>query len=206
MMGEQNVKGPLLIGTTGHRDLIDEPELISSLDEALGRILDQFSPQKVIVLSPLAEGADRLIFQRVKELRSDAVLHVILPLEIDDYIEDFLSDRSKIEFIELLEEAETIDIITTSRKIRKKQDTFSDEGPGPDLLREISYEACGHLMVDMCSILVALWDGQKARGRGGTGEVVNYARNRQRPIIWVNVKDDHRINYERLDIGSLDNL
>jgi hypothetical protein len=40
--------------------------------------------------------------------------------------------------------------------------------------------------VDRSSVLVAVWDGQPARGLGGTADVVAYARQRGVPmeVIW----------------------
>ena len=41
-------------------------------------------------------------------------------------------------------------------------------------------------MVDTSRVLVAVWDGQSARGLGGTADVVAYARERGKPVtvIW----------------------
>src|SRR5439155_12740709 len=38
---------------------------------------------------------------------------------------------------------------------------------------------------DRCDVLIALWDGQPARGRGGTAEVVALARRVGRPLICI---------------------
>ena len=48
------------------------------------------------------------------------------------------------------------------------------------------YIAWGHTGVDRSSVLVAVWDGQPARGLGGTADVVAYARQRGVPmeVIW----------------------
>jgi hypothetical protein len=44
----------------------------------------------------------------------------------------------------------------------------------------------GRAVVDNSSLLVAVWDGQPARGLGGTADVVAYARQRSIPVtvIW----------------------
>ena len=46
--------------------------------------------------------------------------------------------------------------------------------------------AASRLMVDAADELFAVWDGQPARGHGGTGDVVAYARERGKPVhvIW----------------------
>jgi hypothetical protein len=38
-------------------------------------------------------------------------------------------------------------------------------------------------------VLVALWDGQPSRGKGGTAEIVEYARKRKRPILIISTTD-----------------
>jgi hypothetical protein len=49
-----------------------------------------------------------------------------------------------------------------------------------------SYMAASRLMVDAADELFAVWDGQPARGHGGTADVVAYARERGKPVhvIW----------------------
>jgi hypothetical protein len=34
-------------------------------------------------------------------------------------------------------------------------------------------------------VLIALWDGQPSRGKGGTAEIVAYARQRGIPVVWI---------------------
>jgi hypothetical protein len=49
-----------------------------------------------------------------------------------------------------------------------------------------SYMQASRLMVDRADVLWAVWDGQAARGYGGTADVVAYARKRAVPVkvIW----------------------
>lgn len=49
-----------------------------------------------------------------------------------------------------------------------------------------SHMAAGRLMIDSADALYAVWDGQPARGYGGTADVVAYAREHDVPvhIIW----------------------
>jgi hypothetical protein len=51
---------------------------------------------------------------------------------------------------------------------------------------EEAYSAAGRYIVDHADRLVAVWDGAPARGRGGTGEVVEYARGAGVPVtvLW----------------------
>jgi hypothetical protein len=40
--------------------------------------------------------------------------------------------------------------------------------------------------VSECDVLLALWDGEPARGKGGTADVIAYARALHRPVIIIN--------------------
>jgi hypothetical protein len=83
---------------------------------------------------------------------------VILPLDVDDYVDDF--GESVGEFGELLEAAAEVEVVA------------------PAATREAAYEAAGRAVVDGSDVLLALWDGEVSRGQGGTAEVVEYARAR----------------------------
>lgn len=51
---------------------------------------------------------------------------------------------------------------------------------------EEAFFAAGRTVVDECDLLVAIWDGQPARGHGGTADVVAYATEQGRPVrvVW----------------------
>jgi hypothetical protein len=51
---------------------------------------------------------------------------------------------------------------------------------------EEAFLAAGKRVVDLCEVLVAVWDGKEARGLGGTADVVAYAQASEREvrIIW----------------------
>src|SRR4051794_19552955 len=103
---------PLVIGVTGHRDLreIDVPELerqVASLIMTLrADYLGNDSEVPIIILSSLAEGADRLV-ARVG-LAHGARLIAPLPLPVDEYRRDFdpgIVPGNVSEFDDLLERA-----------------------------------------------------------------------------------------------------
>jgi len=50
---------------------------------------------------------------------------------------------------------------------------------------EDAYLAAGRWIVDHSDRLVAVWDGCPARGRGGTGDIVEYARSTGVPVAVV---------------------
>ena len=48
-----------------------------------------------------------------------------------------------------------------------------------------AYLECGTRIVDECDVLIAVWNGAPAGGPGGTGDLIAYAHNLGRPLIWI---------------------
>jgi hypothetical protein len=48
---------------------------------------------------------------------------------------------------------------------------------------ESGFLAAGKYIVERTDLLFAVWDGEKSRGRGGTADIVEYARDRSKRII-----------------------
>ena len=146
------------IGVTGHRHLAD-PDAVS---DAVDAVLDEVCPighrDPVEVISGLAEGADRLVTDRVLA-RPPSTVHAVLPLPAADYRNDFPDTASA--FDAYLADACAVDVARTG---------------GGD--RDEAYEVAGRWMVDLSDVVIAVWDGQQAAGRGGTAEIVEYARTR----------------------------
>ena len=161
----------LRIGVTGHRVLPESPGLADQITRAIERIRSLVpaggvTPIQFAVLSPLAEGADRLVADVVLAL-PDAVLEAVLPLAQQDYQNDFTTAESRRRFSELLAGAARI-----------------VELPATET-REEAYEQAGQYVVEQSDVLLAVWDGHAAQGQGGTAEVVAWARDRGAPVFWV---------------------
>jgi SMODS and SLOG-associating 2TM effector domain 1 len=178
--GQGRIGLTVRVGVTGHRHLKNVEVLSATLEEALDRLvaaLDvEASPNTTVnlhVLSALAEGADRLVAEAL--IARGANLEVVLPLEPQDYASDFHSLESQAEFARLRGKAERETVMV----------------PAPD--RKEAYFACGKQIVDRSDVLVALWDGQRARGKGGTGDIVAYAQERHVPIIWLSTEGHRRV-------------
>lgn len=154
------------IGVTGHRSLVDVDRLTEGVDRALEHIAQTFPDQPMTIYSPLAEGGDRFVVKRAVE-KYNARVVVPLPLAVEEYKKDFSSEISKNEFEHLLAAADQVVQLPT-------QST-----------REQAYLAAGLYVLDHCDVLIALWDGQKARGKGGVGDIVAEAQHRKLSILWV---------------------
>jgi hypothetical protein len=151
-----------VIGVSGHREFRDEELVSRGVDSALDRIAPDRAGDLTIV-SPLAEGADRLVVKRAWA-RGPAGLIAPLPLERNDYLEDFPSPESKAEFLAMLARADRVVTLPAA---------------------ESRYTAVGHWVLDHSEVLLALWDGKPAESDAGTGAVVSLARARRMPIAWV---------------------
>ena len=52
-------------------------------------------------------------------------------------------------------------------------------------MRRDAYANAGRYVVDHCDLLIAVWNGEPSRERGGTAEIVQYALKQNRPILRV---------------------
>lgn len=179
--GDGRIPFTFRIGVTGHRELDKPEDLRQPVREAIARLLTLVAVEPgaglaLVVVSALAEGADRLVAEEVLADK-DARLEAVLPLDAEDYTEDFKTEESKEEFRCLLARA-------------------SDRWEAPaGLEREDAYERAGRYVVDRCDVLIAVWDGERSKGRGGTAEIVAYAQEQGVPIAWVHTAGSSPISY-----------
>ncbi|TQK43583.1 hypothetical protein FBY35_5052 [Streptomyces sp. SLBN-118] len=149
------------IGVTGHRGI--PPEAYGHIRAGMRAVLcgHQGSME---ALSSLAAGADQL-FADVA-LDCGAELTVVIPS--GDYEDGFTAPGELARFQHLRGLA--------SREIQLAFPYSTDE----------AYYAAGAYIADNCDRLLAVWDGHPARGLGGTGDIVRYARDRGKPVtvIW----------------------
>lgn len=157
------------IGVTGHRTVADPVAVSNAVETALQHIEMRAAGQPLVVLSALAEGADRLVAERVLA-RPGSRLIVPLPLARSDYRNDFTTAQSRHEFQSLLDRADEIIELPKART------------------RSAAYRAAGIYVLDHSDVLVALWDGRPGRGRSGTAGIVHAARRRGHPLIWVHTE------------------
>src|SRR3954453_19500887 len=99
-------RAPLIFGISGHRDLVesDLPELRRQLDTVFAAFCAAPPHHRFELLSPLAEGADRLAAEVA--LARGISLRVPMPMAQGDYEKDFPDRESLEEFRKLLDVAE----------------------------------------------------------------------------------------------------
>ena len=170
----------LALGVTGHRpDLIGGEgarlearlaQLIDELHAALGRIATDdaalFAPDvpRMHLVTPLAEGADQLA--ATVALAKGCAIEAVLPFARATYEHDFAEGVPRDRFNQLLAAARTV-----------------LELPGERAAPLAAYVMAGRATIAHCDLLIAIWDGELPRGRGGTGEVVQIALLEGTPIF-----------------------
>ncbi len=172
----------IVIGVTGHRRLKNETllaaEVAAVLEKIKGALPAEVRDSAVFrILSPLAEGADRLVARIVME-SAGGRLDVVLPMEKEEYAADFKKPGSREEFERLLAEA------SSSRQL-------ASAGSRAD-----AYGRAGRYVVDHCDVLIAVWDGGAGDGEGGTAEIVEYARKIRCPLFWIRAGDRIKTAFE----------
>jgi hypothetical protein len=159
---------PLVVAVTGHRDL--HPTEIPAIREKVRRFLcdlrDAFPGRIVAVMSPLAEGADRVVAEEAITLRMP--LHVPLPMPRDLYVRDFATPESVAHFDALCAAAtEVYDLpLVPGNTVA----LIGEQGPG----RARQYAQAGVFLCAHCHVLLALWDGKVSDQLGGTSQVVRF--------------------------------
>jgi hypothetical protein len=134
-------------------------------------------PPIMTLISSLAEGADRIAARAA--LEAGFALDVVLPCPAPIYAETFVDDASREEFASLSARARATLILPLA----------GDSAAPLDERLPATFEAAGLTTLAQSDILVAVWDGKPAEGRGGTGQVVEEAARRGAPIVVVDPKD-----------------
>jgi hypothetical protein len=159
---------PLVIGVTGHRDLKPEeiPGIRQRVRELFMDLRERFPSRKLRLLSPLAEGADRLVAQVAVEL--DLELAVVMPMPRDIYHTEFSSAESVAEFEALYKKADDVFDLPIAR------DGTIESISHPGRARDLQYAQSGVFLSAHCHILLAIWDGKTSGQLGGTAQVVRF--------------------------------
>jgi len=177
----------LAVGITGHRPPILNAAaaermrprldaLFAMLGEAARAVHaghDRFFADAAPVLrvvTPLAEGADQLATEVA--LSQGFAAQAVLPLPRDDYRGDFVDPQSQAAFDGLIARMSCVLQL-----------------PPLPAGRDDAYALAGRATIAHSDLIVAIWDGQPARGRGGTAEVVAGALRRGLPVVHLPIEE-----------------
>ncbi|MFE0135702.1 hypothetical protein ACFWY6_29620 [Streptomyces sp. NPDC059037] len=149
------------VAITGHRGL--SPEVEQQVRSALAEAVKAYDPAELVGVSCIADGPDAWFAQAV--LDHGGRIEVVLPAE--QYRAD-LPDWHHPTYDELLRRASAV------------------HRTGLDGSGSHAHMTGSELLVDQADTLLAVWDGQPARGYGGTADVVAYAEGKGVPVcvLW----------------------
>ena len=146
-----------VVAVTGHRKLRHPGRVREAIEVELGKLAPP-----LVGITALAAGADQLFAEAV--LARGGQLEVVLPGR--DYLES-LDVPTRLRLERLLVEAEDVTELD-----------FDEVG-------QDAYVAAGHVMLERCDVLFAVWDGGVSRGRGGTADIVRRAREAGIPVVVI---------------------
>jgi hypothetical protein len=176
----------LAVGITGHRDMTLHDhiaqavattlnELFATLTHSFKKAIREdptfFSNAEPVLraIGMVAEGADLIGTQAAR--RAGAEIACILPFAFDEHQKDFRSPATR----------ELARIIFTAAHARFILPGSREEGPR-------AYERADEVILANIDLLIAVWDGARANGRAGTGDVVQAAVSRDIPVIVIEPK------------------
>jgi hypothetical protein len=171
-----------VFGVSGHRDLVpaDLPELRQQLREIFRRSISSQPKATFQLLTPLAEGADRIAAEEALSLGIKLV--VPMPMMQAEYERDFTSANSLGAFRQLLQSADVQFVMNDAPSTWE-----GDE-------RTQRYAAVGDYIARNSNLLILLWDGKENQKIGGTA--------------WVRMRREHwaHIAKESGDASALETI
>lgn len=181
-MAKKQEKPSIIIGVTGHRNIeTNDKVLIKTITSELRKIRDAHQGSEFVLLTGLAEGADRLVAKlALKELKAKLIAVLAVPEEF--FLMDFAGAPSKRQFNNYLKKS---DVIITAPLLSKK--AWQDYTPS----RNNQYAWIGAFIALHSHYLLAIWDGKPARGRGGTAEVVRWFKHGRIPKLMLREMAKH---------------
>lgn len=180
------------IGITGNRDISPNQaiEIKKEIEIYLKNIIKTKSSNEITIITPLADGVDRLIVNVVLEnnLFKDFKFLIPLPMPEDIYLETFgkglkvnsiTPEQSKIEYKELIKKIKNHNgnkkIFTTELEYKfDKDNTYSSS----DLKiqrekRRKAYQELGVYLIKNSHFLISVYNEHRELKKGSTLEIVN---------------------------------
>jgi len=157
------------IGISGHQNLGSEHEY-----NEIANILNKIISDNPVTLGYccLAKGADQLF--------AEILMKVGIPycavIPSDHYEDAFTDVRSLEKYNSLLRNAEQVKILPFTQPEEKA-----------------FYEA-GKYVADSTELMIVIWNGEKSKGLGGTGDIVNYCLSLNKKVLHLDTKS-MKVNY-----------
>lgn len=139
------------------------------------------APFALRMISPLAEGADRIVGEEALDLGYG--LCCPMPFEQAEFERDFASgDGSSFareDFHALLERARH-----APEFVIFEMDGRREEG-------NEAYVSCGQVVLNQSDLVIGVWDGEWRGRDGGTEQTLREAQRRGVPVVWLDARAPH---------------
>lgn len=164
------------VGVTGHRLErlgTERAEAVATAIDAVFAAIEQATkasrhPAELRLITCLADGADKIASEVA--LARGWPLDTILPFARAEYARDFATAENLADYERLL---------AASRAVLELPGERETGGDGA------AYERAGQVTLAQSDLLLAVWDGEAPRGRGGTGQIVAEAVLQGLPVIAI---------------------
>lgn len=167
------------VGVTGHRPNrlgMHEAQVQRRCMDALAAIARGARGATLVGVTALAEGADRAFAHAVLTTRYR--LDCILPFDGRDYETTFADPLGVPVYRQLLTQAAHVEALG-----------------GTLAEADAAYVDVGQRIIDVSDLLIAVWDGAPAEGRGGTPGVIAMALAARKPVIWIDARGQKERRY-----------
>lgn len=162
---------PLLIGVTGHRDIVpdDRADIEKRVRAFFALLRSDYPSTPLRVFCGLAAGADQLVAEVVLSF-SGVELIPVLPMPEELYVGDFSADPDALERFRRLVSGRppiVLDLLPGTTPEMIVSDPMRDGDAA-----KAQYAALGNFLSVRCQILLALWDGIESNQIGGAAYTV----------------------------------
>ena len=165
----------LCVGVTGHRPNRMPESQWDRIKRDLATVMAEVEAihvnRRFVLLSGIAEGADRLA--AFAALGRGWSLRSILAFHRTRFEADFPEPFAIGEFRALLAASEAVEEPRKGAQVRRPED---------------GYDAVARKLIASSDVLIAVWDGEGSRGKGGTVDVIEQAHAKGIPVIWVHAR------------------
>ncbi|WP_167071274.1 hypothetical protein [Sphingomonas vulcanisoli] len=165
-----NVPAPIAVGVTGHRaerlGTIDQSVLAAQVDGVLVAIERAAHGACFRLVGSLAEGADTIMADVA--LARGWQVDTVLPFAREIYERDF--DQA--------EAAKLHRLLAVSTDVFELPGARDESGGSSS-----AYERAGRIVLAQSDLLLAIWDGEPVRGRGGTAQIIEEAIATSIPVL-----------------------
>ncbi|MDP9954987.1 hypothetical protein J2X97_000624 [Epilithonimonas hungarica] len=165
----------MILGITGHQSL-------ESFDlDWIKLTIGNFIAENNVIngVSSLAIGADQLFCREL--IKKKISYDVIIPC--NNYISTFKTLEDSRSFIDL---------------INMSKSTYTLDFDKPS---ESAFYAAGIEIVNKTTAMLAIWDGNPAKGLGGTGDIVEFALKQNKHVFHIN-PINKKSNYLKQSYGN----